>query len=336
MGEGYWVWIIPLVSGHTSIGIVADPRYHPFDSINSFEKALGWLTDNEPQAASIIADLRDQITDFKVMKDFSYDSLQYYSEQRWGLTGESGAFLDPLYSPGTDFIALGNTWLCDLIVRSLRGEDILRRTRIYELTQRELIRGWFELYRDMYGLMDKTQIMLMKIVWDWAAYWSVPNVLFSSGGYTNIEVLKKYSSANLGRRFAALNSSMQQLFRDWSQSEVHTFEDHYLNVFDLQCLYKFQYELNHISSSDDVIDRIKLNLALLEQIAAEIFRRVSMRLKGTPEDMPVNPFLMSLDDDRDALLDKSRQEGAIQIDTSVRADISIMWLESVLNKPKVQ
>ena len=28
-GEGYWVWLIPLSSGPISIGIVADPRFHP-------------------------------------------------------------------------------------------------------------------------------------------------------------------------------------------------------------------------------------------------------------------------------------------------------------------
>ena len=36
MGEGYWVWIIPLIAGKTSIGIVADPKYHPFNDFNTF------------------------------------------------------------------------------------------------------------------------------------------------------------------------------------------------------------------------------------------------------------------------------------------------------------
>ena len=30
MGEGYWVWLIRLASGATSVGIVADPAFHPF------------------------------------------------------------------------------------------------------------------------------------------------------------------------------------------------------------------------------------------------------------------------------------------------------------------
>jgi hypothetical protein len=30
MGKGDWVWLIPLVNGRTSVGIVADARLHPF------------------------------------------------------------------------------------------------------------------------------------------------------------------------------------------------------------------------------------------------------------------------------------------------------------------
>ena len=36
MGEGYWVWLIPLASGPISVGVVADPRFHPWERINTF------------------------------------------------------------------------------------------------------------------------------------------------------------------------------------------------------------------------------------------------------------------------------------------------------------
>ena len=37
LGEGYWVWLIPLSSGPISIGVCADPRIHPFDEINELD-----------------------------------------------------------------------------------------------------------------------------------------------------------------------------------------------------------------------------------------------------------------------------------------------------------
>ena len=37
LGEGYWVWLIPLSTGPISIGICADPRIHPFEEINELD-----------------------------------------------------------------------------------------------------------------------------------------------------------------------------------------------------------------------------------------------------------------------------------------------------------
>ncbi|HET8911524.1 MAG TPA: tryptophan 7-halogenase, partial [Ktedonobacteraceae bacterium] len=123
-GDGYWVWLIPLASGSTSIGIVTDATIHPFDSLNNFERALAWLHRHEPQCAAQVDRYLDDIQDFRVMKNFSYSARQVFSSSNWCLTGEAGVFLDPLYSPGSDFIAMSNTLITDLIRRSLDGEDV--------------------------------------------------------------------------------------------------------------------------------------------------------------------------------------------------------------------
>ena len=54
MGKGYWVWLIPLGSGSTSIGIVADNDLHPFSRINRYERAIDWLREFEPQCARVV------------------------------------------------------------------------------------------------------------------------------------------------------------------------------------------------------------------------------------------------------------------------------------------
>ena len=61
MGQGYWVWIIPLSSGPVSIGIVADPRFHPFERISTFDAALDWLREFEPQLAKAMEERRDDV-----------------------------------------------------------------------------------------------------------------------------------------------------------------------------------------------------------------------------------------------------------------------------------
>src|SRR5205809_1084500 len=51
MGRGYWVWMIPLSSGNTSIGIVTDERIHPFKTYSTESTARQWLAEHEPTLA---------------------------------------------------------------------------------------------------------------------------------------------------------------------------------------------------------------------------------------------------------------------------------------------
>jgi flavin-dependent dehydrogenase len=331
MGEGYWVWIIPLIAGKTSIGIVADPRYHPFNEFNTFEKAMTWIEKHEPLAANMLGKHKEKQMDFKVMKHFAYDSKQFYSADRWALTGEAGAFTDAFYSPGSDFIALSNCWITDLIVRDIDGENTSLRTLIYDLAHKELLNGWIMLYKNMYGIFGKTQIMLMKIVWDWASYWAIPNVLFINKGYTDIAILKQYSSSSesIGRRFATLNERMQQLFQKWGKYDIQPCSDHQLNVFALNCLHKFQSELGLQYKPGELMPKVGSNLKILEQIAAEIFRLVSAQIHETPDDMKVDPYQMMIDDGKDELLKKSMSPSALPVVESIRVDVGKMWLRNI-------
>jgi hypothetical protein len=49
MNKGYWVWLIPLGSGATSVGIVTDETIHPQHTYGrSYAIALEWLHEHEP------------------------------------------------------------------------------------------------------------------------------------------------------------------------------------------------------------------------------------------------------------------------------------------------
>jgi flavin-dependent dehydrogenase len=93
MGEGYWVWLIRLASGATSVGIVADPAFHPFDEFNTLAKAKAWLQAHEPQCAGVIAEHGDLIKDFRVMKKYSHSATKMFDGgERWCLTGTPACF----------------------------------------------------------------------------------------------------------------------------------------------------------------------------------------------------------------------------------------------------
>ena len=84
-------------------------------------KAMAWLQQRQPRLYDELDPKREQLQDFAFFKRFSYGCKQVYSADRWALTGEAGLFLDPFYSPGSDFIAIGNTYITELVARDRAG-----------------------------------------------------------------------------------------------------------------------------------------------------------------------------------------------------------------------
>jgi flavin-dependent dehydrogenase len=213
MGPGYWVWLIRLASGSTSVGIVTDARMHAFDEINLFERALAWLHQHEPQCAAEIEQHRDKIQDFRVMKDYAYGCQQVFSSDRWCLIGEAGVALDPLYSPGSDLVAIGNGLATDLICRSLNGEDIQGRAMVHDKLFLNIANIWIGIYEKQYSLMDNAQIMITKIIWDTAFYWGVFGLLYFHNTFSHIADHPNVA-VNLSR-IAVLSNRVQKFFREW-------------------------------------------------------------------------------------------------------------------------
>ena len=326
MDKGYWLWIIPLGSKNTSIGIVADPAVHPFDTFNKYEKALEWLKINEPAGYKMLKAKTEDLMDFKILKHYAHHTGKLYcAEDRWGITGEAGAFLDPLYSPGTDFIAMNNTWLSDLITRDLKAEDITHRANIYEQSHLSLVDHWIPVYQNKYLLMGNTQIMVIKIFWDWATYWSVPTLLFTNKALTNLSFLKEFftSPKGWGKKFGELNRRMQDLFLDWAPYEKEIFSNRYIDPYDLAYLRYFQLDIETKYQPELLSERIAENMKILEQVAAAIFRLVSAQVKGTPPNMKVDPYKMSL------LTNIPESEIELEsdesIDPAISRDVDLMW-----------
>ncbi|MGZ4048775.1 MAG: NAD(P)/FAD-dependent oxidoreductase, partial [Bacteroidia bacterium] len=322
MDKGYWLWVIPLGSKNTSIGIVADEDIHPFNTINTYEKAVEWIQKNEPLAAKYVCPPKDELMDFRILKHFAHNSGRIYSAERWAVTGEAGAFLDPFYSPGSDFISLNNTWLSDLILRDLNGEDIALRTEIYDHMHLSWFESWLPIYQDKYKLMGNTQIMVMKIFWDWAIYWSVPCLLFTNKGFTDLKVLKELfvSENGIGRKFQDLNKIMQDLFLEWLPFENKIFSDRYIDPFDLSYMRAFQVGIEVQHGTKKLLEQIHINMNVLENVAAEIFRLVSHQVKGTSLDMKINPYTISLTKTVD-----STSDAAISSNPVIKEDVATMW-----------
>jgi len=176
MGPGYWAWIIPLSSGKTSIGLVTHDSHHPFERIRNLENTLAFLKEREPAVASALEPY--EILDFGCLRGYSHNTARSWSADRWAIVGEAGAFVDPFYSPGTDFIAYANSFTEDMIARDLAGEDLVNRARELSALYRSLIGGGVDLYRDAAEVYGHAEALLTKVYWDNFVYWSYPCQLY--------------------------------------------------------------------------------------------------------------------------------------------------------------
>jgi hypothetical protein len=172
--------------------------------------------------------------------------------------------------------------------------------------------------------MGCTQIMVVKIFWDWATYWSVPSLLFTNGAFTDIKMLKElFSTATgLGRKFGALNRRMQDLFLEWRPYDTEVFSNRYIDPFDLKILREFQQGID-LKHEGTLIDKIARNMELLEKFAAEIFRHVSSQVKDTPLDIKVDPYTITLD--LENKMDGTEPANGIGVDPEITKDVEAMW-----------
>ena len=275
MGEGYWVWLIPLASGATSVGIVADQRLHPLSELNRFDRALTWLKHHQHLCAAAIEKNRDLLMDFKVLKNFSHDCRQVFSPQRWALTGDAGVFLDPFYSPGSDFIAMSNTFITEIIQRDLARKPIGAQTHIYNQIYLNSYRQSLVVYLDQYPIFGNSHVMPVKTLWDYAVYWSLLAFFFIQGRLTDLSVYPRIKDGI--KQVGLINQEMQVFFRNWHRHCRGPMARGFLDQGTISFLAKLNKNLAEELDADQFVERFHENLDLLAELAVEI-REHAMKL----------------------------------------------------------
>ncbi|MBX3727147.1 MAG: tryptophan 7-halogenase [Xanthomonadales bacterium] len=280
VGEGYWVWLIPLSSGAHSVGIVCDAERHPLEGMNSFEKALDWLRRHQPLVADHVEANRDTLMDFLFFRNFSYGCRQVFSGDRWALTGEAGVFLDPFYSPGSDFIAIANAYIAALIGHDRAGDRLAPYARLYEQLYFSFYENTLSLYQDQYPLFGNATVMPVKVIWDYAYYWGVLCVLVFQDRLTDIALLGDVRGEL--ERAAALNREMQAVLRDWHRRDGGDNPARMLDQGGLDWFHAMNARLHEPLDDAGVRQRLRDNLALLETLAARIRHQAGVAATPLP------------------------------------------------------
>lgn len=222
MDKGYWVWLIPLASGNTSIGIVADPRIHPFERMSTLEDALEWIREHEPQLASVLDERGDEVADFLKVEHYSHSTERMFSPERWCLTGDAGVFIDPLFSPGSDFIGICNSLVTDLITTDLSGQQIAERVEFSNDFFLRYFEAWLSQYDDLYPLFDDVMMTVIKFSWYRAFYFSIPVRLFYEGKFADAAFLQQIEGEL--DRLMRLIPRVERMIRDWYELEDHDWQ----------------------------------------------------------------------------------------------------------------
>jgi flavin-dependent dehydrogenase len=271
MGRGYWVWLIRLASGSTSVGIVADPRLHPLDTFNQEDRFIDWLDRNEPLVGDLLRHNRHLIQDFLAIKRLAHTSDQVYSKDRWAMIGDAAVFTDPLYSPGSDFIGMGNTLVTELVRRDLAGEDLSERVDFYSWLYLDfLYDSAIRIFQDQYPLMGNAQVFVAKALWDIAWYWATIGPIFFHDRIADLEFLKSIKQELI--HFQVQQRKMQDFFRQWDlDTKDAVYSDSYVDLTKIPFLYPLVHlEMDAGFDEDALREKLRDNVSLLETVGAEM------------------------------------------------------------------
>jgi flavin-dependent dehydrogenase len=269
VGEGYWAWLIPLASGSHSVGIVADAKLHPIEQINSFDKAMVWFKTHQPRLYEALDKQRDKLQDFAFFKRFSYGCKKVFSgSERWALTGEAGLFLDPFYSPGSDFIAIANTYITELIATDRAKGATAIKADIFEQIYFSLYENMLTLYTGQYKLFGDPEVMPVKVIWDYTYYWGVMCQLFFQNKLIDVATMARMRGklANIQK----INQEMQAFLLAWHEVSEQRNPPQMLDQASLPWFAKLNKGLRDELTHDEFLQRMDDNLKQLDSLASEI------------------------------------------------------------------
>jgi len=215
--EGEWLWVIPL-HGRTSLGLVYDRNVVPFEEVSNTQKLIDYICRKWPLFARDLP--KRKILAEGRLPDFSYDSKQTISPERWALVGEAGRFSDPLYSPGSDLITIYNTQVVHAI-QADNDAELAERCKLAEQIERVMYESYIPSYSITYNCLGDQEAFTMKYTWELAVYFCFYVLPAINGLWTNREFMPQFL-----RRYAVLggiNHNIQKMlsaFFEWKKTRL--------------------------------------------------------------------------------------------------------------------
>lgn len=276
MGPGYWAWLIPLSTGLTSVGLVIHEETHDAKCIAGLNNTLAFLRTHEPHLAKALEGY--EVKDFLCLHDYSHQIARTWSPHRWAIVGEAGAFVDPLYSPGTDYIAFANHFTTELIRRDFAGEEWHEQCAHLNHLYRGLVRGAIDVFRQAAPVYGHPSAMATKVYWDNLSYWSF-TCHVAQQGLHKLSPAEYRPFGEIGVRLAELGNYAQSWLRHWALSAPESQEAKFVGAPHFpSVLVDAHIRVGMQMTSEETLAYLGERLLQIEEILVEIVLRTLQKV----------------------------------------------------------
>lgn len=126
-----WIWLIPISETVTSVGAVVPTELHRREAKATAEESLEHYLRTTPASPAVMRDAR-RVSPARFDADYSYLATRMVGD-RWVAVGDSGSFLDPIFSTGVLLAMQGGLEAAVALDAGLRAGDLsARRFARYE------------------------------------------------------------------------------------------------------------------------------------------------------------------------------------------------------------
>lgn len=159
MGDGWWAWCIPLKGGDTSIGIVWDPRRVDLPPGTNLAQRLLLFLRRHPAARALLENATPVPGDACLRSQLAFMS-EVQAGDGFVLVGDAGGFLDPLYSPGMDWLAYTVQRATALILTPPEKRPLSSAIQQHNRDFARCYSRWYEaIYHNKYEMLGDFELM---------------------------------------------------------------------------------------------------------------------------------------------------------------------------------
>lgn len=166
-----WFWLIPVSAELMSVGVVLPKNLFQQLPEGTNEERLERAIAETPAVAELMREAHREWP-VRVEKDFSY-SASSYSGDRWILVGDSGSFLDPVFSTGVSIAMESGIEAAEALDRASRRNRFVaasfrgysrRQRRRYETFRRFVVGFYTPEFRDVFFDPDPPEHIFRAVV----------------------------------------------------------------------------------------------------------------------------------------------------------------------------